>query len=121
MNARRRILIVDDNRDVTAGLQSALGQFVDVDVAHSGSEAIQSCEERHYDAVILDVELGCGISGLETAAIIRRTQADVRIVIISALDYSTDVRQRSLELGAVFYQKTVTTEDILKAIASEPI
>ncbi len=116
MKKQRRVIIGDDNREVAHSLQQALQRYAFVDIAHSASHVIEACDTNLYDAVILDVEFGYGISGLEAAGIIREAHPEFRIIIISALDYSTDVQQRTVELGAVFLQKTVTTEQLTSAL-----
>jgi CheY-like chemotaxis protein len=60
-HARRpRVLVVDDEVLIGRVLARALGQFADVEVAHSGNEALKKVTERRaagegFDLVICDV------------------------------------------------------------------
>jgi CheY-like chemotaxis protein len=59
---RPRVLVVDDEVLIGRVLARALGQFADVDVAHSGAEAVAKVSERRaagqrFDLVICDVTM----------------------------------------------------------------
>lgn len=116
MSAEKKIIIADDDREVAASLQQALSPYACVDVVYSASGAIEAVSSGQYESVILDVRFEYGMSGFEAAAIIRADFPNVRIVIVSAVDYSTDVQQRTVDLRAQFLQKAVKTKDLLRAL-----
>ncbi len=65
-------------------------------------------DKKKYDGLIIDVEFKSGMSGLETVAILREQDfAYLKIIIFSATDYSNSVRQRAIQLGAVFCEKPI--------------
>ncbi len=113
---KRKIIVADDSKDVTISLQQILMPYATVEIVHSTSACLEAMEAAQYDSAILDVQFDYGMSGLELATILRRDYPNIRIVIISAIDYSTDVQRRTMELGAVFLQKTVKTNDLLRAL-----
>jgi signal transduction histidine kinase/CheY-like chemotaxis protein len=81
---RRRILIVDDNRDAaeTLGeLLTALGAVVSV--VHNGRAALAALPDFHPDSIILDIGMP-GMDGYEVARQIRAS-ADYRHLLLVAL------------------------------------
>ena len=63
-----RVLVVDDERPVAAGLQGqldALGYDV-VALAHDGYHAVEVCRRTQPDLVIMDIEMP-GLDGLAAA------------------------------------------------------
>ena len=61
-----KILLVDDEKDISDLIEEALRQdnFVDIQKAYTGLEAIQICREYQPDVIILDIMLP-DIDGIE--------------------------------------------------------
>jgi len=112
---RPRLLIVDDDRKITSALKRSLsyeGYFVDV--ANSGSEALQLARETRPDLVILDIMMP-GIDGMEVCRLLRRSD-DVPILMLTAKDEVTD-RVAGLDAGADDYLvKPFAFEELLARI-----
>jgi two-component system sensor histidine kinase/response regulator len=55
----RRILVVDDEKEICNLLYAALTQFggLEVDLAQSGEEALQKIEKNHFDLVLTDMRM----------------------------------------------------------------
>ena len=82
------IVVVDDEPSFLDAAQSILSQHPDVTVvgtATSGEQALELYSALRPDFVIMDVQMP-GMNGFETARLLRREGADVRVVIISAHD-----------------------------------
>jgi DNA-binding NarL/FixJ family response regulator len=80
-----RILIADDNEFVRRGVADMLSNEVNLDVcgeASNGTEALQKSEELRPDLVLLDISMP-GISGYETARLLREQAPGIRILIMS--------------------------------------
>lgn len=96
-----RILIVDDDRDLTAMLKAYLeGEGFVVSVVHSGEEALSEVTADQYDAIILDVMLP-GISGSEVLRRIRLS-SNVAVIMLTA-NGDRISRASGLENGADDY------------------
>jgi DNA-binding response OmpR family regulator len=81
--AQKRILIVDDeNRIVEAFSRRLRMSHYLVDTALSARAALQLCEERSYDLVILDLMMPV-VNGVELLAKIRGKRPLIRSIIIS--------------------------------------
>lgn len=78
-----RILVVDDEKTIVKGIKFSLEQdFIDVDCAYDGDEAVQKAKETAYDLILLDVMLPKK-DGFEVCKIIRQF-SDVPIIMLTA-------------------------------------
>jgi len=80
-----RILIVEDEKIIAKGIEKrlkALGYAV-AGSAGSGEDAVRLATELNPDLILMDINLGAGIDGVEAAGRIR-AQADVPIVFLTA-------------------------------------
>jgi two-component system response regulator RegX3 len=68
------ILLVDDEQSLLELLQTVLRKegYTNIDTVQSGEEAIEACEAKKYDLIVLDVMLP-GRSGIEICPFIRQT------------------------------------------------
>ncbi|HEV3239072.1 MAG TPA: response regulator [Casimicrobiaceae bacterium] len=114
---RADILIVDDRRDKLLVYQTILEDLgQNLITAASGEEALKQVLERDFAVILLDVNMP-GMSGIETAALIRkrRRSAHIPIIFITA-DYSDETHiARGYALGAVDYIASPIVPEILQA------
>ena len=97
-----RILLVEDDAMVGAGIRSGLRQQgYSVDWVRDGAAAQCAIEGAAYDAVLLDIGLPRK-TGLELLADWRRQQNTVPVLIITARDAVSD-RVQGLDAGADDY------------------
>ena len=96
-----RLLLVEDEPDLLAGLTRALRkQGYAVDTAADGEEGLYKAGSTDYDAIILDVMLP-RLNGWELLARLRATKA-TPVLMLTARDRSAD-RVRGLDAGADDY------------------
>jgi two-component system OmpR family response regulator len=97
-----RVLLVEDDKRLAAGLRRGLGESgMAVDAVHRGEDALAAASSTPYDVIVLDVMLPGG-DGLEVARQIRRRKVGTPILMLTALDAVED-RVRGLEAGADDY------------------
>ena len=97
-----RVLLVEDDHRLAAGLQKGLVESgMSVDAVHDGEDALAAASTTQYDVIVLDVLLP-GSHGLEVARQIRRQRLGTPILMLTALDAVED-RIRGLEAGADDY------------------
>lgn len=102
MKANERILVVEDNDALRAGLVMNLeNRGYLVDAARDGSEGLQKAIDTRPDLIILDLMLP-GRNGLEIVSELRRRRRDVPVLILSARDRTED-KVEGLESGADDY------------------
>src|SRR5687767_1696152 len=96
-----RLLIIDDDAELTGLLTELLGQEgFHVDAHHSGADAASRASSGGYSLVILDVMLP-EVNGFEILRQIRRTSS-VPVILLTARGEDVD-RVVGLEIGADDY------------------
>lgn len=115
--ANEQILIVEDQRAVAGALKLRLrGLGYDVPaIARDGREAIEKAAEIKPDLILMDVQLGDGMDGIETARRIRAEQ-DIPVVYISSHVDTRLLERARPTRPAGFINKPFTTKDLLTAI-----
>jgi DNA-binding NtrC family response regulator len=84
MNASGRVLIVDDDPEfgvVAKNLVEVEG--FSAQLARSGAEALQVCDEHSHDVVLLDLMLG-DMSGLDVLREIRQRASSLPVIVVTA-------------------------------------
>ncbi|OMI36576.1 response regulator [Streptomyces sparsogenes] len=117
--ARVRILLCDDHAVVRAGLLALLGSEPDIEVvgeAGSGEEAVAMAAKLRPDVVLMDLQLGPGIDGVEATRRIRAT--GVHVLVLTTYDTDADIT-RAIAAGATGYLlKAERPEELFAAIRS---
>ena len=115
-----RVMLADDHALVRAGIRSLLNAMADVAVvgeAASGEEALELAAREQPDVVLMDIAMK-GITGLETAALMRERFPAVRVVILSMHSGEEYVLQ-ALRAGAAGYLlKDAATGELELALRS---
>ncbi|UXI01984.1 response regulator [Photobacterium sp. TY1-4] len=101
---RQKILIIDDQRSAALclkGLLQQLGEFR-VDTAHTYQQALDRCQQTHYDLLFVDYHLTHGFNGFELISLLRKRN------YLSALS------------GLIMMSGDSSMEVILTSMAAEP-
>ncbi|MFE1955501.1 response regulator [Streptomyces sp. NPDC059524] len=115
-----KILLCDDHVVVRAGLLALLDSAPDIEVvgeAGTGEEAIALAAKLTPDVVLMDLQLGEGIDGVETT---RRLTAPPgggpNVLVLTTYDTDADIT-RAIEAGATGYLlKAERPEELFAAI-----
>ncbi|MDZ7751988.1 MAG: response regulator transcription factor [Gammaproteobacteria bacterium] len=98
----RRILIIEDNRDLADVVAMNLRDLAaTIDVADDGVRGLAMAREQPYDLLILDLMLP-GMEGLEICRVLRASEVYQPILMLTARSSETD-RVLGLEMGADDY------------------
>lgn len=115
---KRKILIVDDNEDLSKGLRIILRAHDYVTaVAADGVSAISQAKNEKPDLILLDLGLpaGDGFKVMERLSNIE-SLASTPIIVLSAKDAATN-KERALKAGArAFLQKPPDNAELLGSI-----
>jgi len=108
-----RILVIEDNPKMAAGLERGLRENgYAVDVSHGGYDGEELAASGEYDAVILDLMLP-DRDGVEVCRNLRRRSVKVPVLMLTALS-STDDKVGGLDAGADdFLSKPFEFEELL--------
>ena len=120
-----RLMMVDDHPVVRAGLRALLEADPGIEVVAelaSGEEALAELEKLRAlgdgmpDLVLMDLNLGRGIGGIETTRTLRADHPDVQVLAVTTFDAEADV-VGALEAGASGYVLNDSpTEALLDAV-----
>lgn len=82
---KRRILVVDDERNVVLALRSALRKLPNCQVimATSGPQALELCAQEPFDLLITDFMMP-DMDGLELATLVRQRYPQTAIIMVTA-------------------------------------
>ncbi len=115
---RYRVLLVDDNevaRRVVTHLLAKAGYLLEC--AEGGEQAVQAASTRHYDVILMDMQMPRG-NGLDATAAIRRLPgyAGTPVLALTA-NCSEEFMRTCLQAGcAEFLSKPIQRQELVAAI-----
>ena len=113
-NCTEEILLVEDDTITRALTENYLKKFYSVDTVTDGAEALQKIKLKAYSAILMDINLGKGINGIDTVKEIRNftNYNDTPIIAFTAYTMKGD-KDKFLSSGFTHYlPKPFTKEDI---------
>ena len=118
MGQKKKILIVDDERDIIKALMIRLqGAGYDVVTAFDGAQGVFMAHKEKPDLIILDIRMPAG-NGFSVAQRLKRSIHTFTIpVIFLTGSPDKDAEEKAMALGARFYiKKPYDPEELLDAI-----
>ncbi len=116
----KRVAIVEDEFLVAWSLEGTLedlGHEV-IGIFATGETALAALENHAVDLVCMDINLGSGIDGIETAARIRASQPTSIVFVSAYSDAGTRARVTSTVPGAILLGKPVDPKALEQAISA---
>ncbi|MFT4135358.1 response regulator [Microbacterium sp.] len=113
-----RVLIVDDNSLVRAGLSAVLASDPGIEVvgeAASGPEALVRLGEAEAHVVLMDIEMPGG-NGIAATAQVHRLFPTTRVLMLTMFDLDEYVADALRAGAAGFLLKTTEPEDLVAAV-----
>ncbi|WP_101790296.1 response regulator [Nonomuraea indica] len=114
-----RLFLVDDHPVVRAGLVALLSGEHDIDVvgeAPGGEEALRAITVRTPDVVLMDLQLGDGIDGVEATRRIRELPSPPQVLVLTTYESDADI-MRAVDAGATGYLlKACPPEELFQGI-----
>jgi CheY-like chemotaxis protein len=108
-----RILVVDDEKVICAGLEKILGEAgYEVHTTLSAKRALEILKEGPVDIVITDLKMP-EVSGMELLRIIREMYPHITVIVITG--YSTVVVNKAVERRALLEETERGRKEIAKA------
>jgi DNA-binding response OmpR family regulator len=118
MGQKKKILIVDDERDIVKALMIRLqGAGYEVVTAFDGAQAIFVAHKEKPDLILLDIRMPAG-NGFSVAEKLKHSVNTLSIpVIFLTGSPERNAEERAVTLGARFYiKKPYDPEELLDAI-----
>ena len=116
----KNILLVENDNTSIKLILYFLKSLYKIDVANDGITALQMVKEKKYSAVLMDIDLGPRINGLEIVNKINELQEykDVPIVAVTAYVAKGD-ESRFLSNGCAYYiSKPFSKNELLSLLNS---
>src|SRR5215211_2232602 len=124
MTTIKKILLVDNEIDITYALENALENYgFKVDSFNDPILALDNYQIHFYDLVILDIKMP-KMDGFELYIKLREKDPKVKICFLTATALlSEELKKTRLVLGKTigenyFIQKPIKTEDLIKKLTS---
>lgn len=118
MSDKIRVLLVDDHALFRSGVRSLLQCYPDFDVvgeAGDGMEGIKRCVQLDPDVVLLDLNMP-GLSGCETARMIKRERPDCHVLMLTVSEEAEDLFEALLAGACGYLLKNIEADILVAAI-----
>ena len=114
------VLLVEDNYINIEVVDMFLEDICRVDSAKTGEEAIKAAKEISYELILMDINLGAGLDGVETTKIIRKIHGYENIPVIALTGYAMESdKDKFLSEGFTNYlAKPFEKEAIVKLVSN---
>jgi DNA-binding response OmpR family regulator len=120
-NRTNRILLVDDERDITLIFTNGLKQNgFEVDAFNDPEEALYGFKPGYYDLLLLDIRMP-KIDGFELYKKLKDKDNNVKVCFITAYELYYEALKKdypTLDVGC-FIQKPTTIDEFVKHVCSE--
>jgi len=112
------LLIVEDNDNNVELMELFLQKSFCLDKAFNGESAILLAKEKKYDVILMDINLGTGIDGVEAMNQIRKINEYAIVPFIAVTGYSSmEDKMRLLTLGFnAFIPKPFTQQNLISVV-----
>jgi DNA-binding NarL/FixJ family response regulator len=114
--ARPRVLLADDHRMVSEGLQSLLAdEFELVGMVEDGRAMVAAAQKLHPDVIVSDITMP-HLNGIDAMARLKKDNPDVKVVFLS-MHQNAAYARRALQAGALgFVLKHSAPAELVMAI-----
>ena len=102
----KHILVVDDDRDLVASVQTFLqARGYDVETANSGAEARERLERRRPDLVVLDIMMDYDTDGFNVAFKLHEDPATTAIPVIIMSGFTKELDTKTHVFEPLMYRE----------------
>jgi len=113
-----RVLIVDDDALVRAGLSMILGAATDIEVvgqAEDGTQVVAAVDAHRPDVILMDIRMP-KLDGLAATSLVRGRLPAAQVIVLTTFDVDEHVLTALREGAAGFLVKDTPPAEILRAI-----
>ncbi|MEM0094415.1 MAG: response regulator [Candidatus Micrarchaeaceae archaeon] len=116
--ALRRIMIVEDDKNINKLMALSIGKGFDITQIYDGAEALRRIKMEKPDLIVLDLMLP-NVDGLTICQTIKKDPnlSDIIVIIVSAMD-ATSNRFKGIKYGADYYIKKPFDPDALRSLVT---
>lgn len=111
------VLIVEDDPDSATILTNILYDVCNVTIVNTGEKAVDVCKNNIYPVILMDINLGAGIDGVEAANLIKQFNNYNNTYIIALTSYKPkDVYKEFSNSFAYFIQKPYNRDYVTELV-----
>ena len=116
MMEKRKILVVDDERNSREGLSKILiKDGYKVMAVKTGTVALDETKKQNFDLIITDLKMPM-VSGIDVLEKIKKEKANIRVIIVTAYG-EVNSYLKAMTLGAFeYFNKPIKVNDLRHAI-----
>jgi DNA-binding response OmpR family regulator len=117
MAGKRRILIIDDSKEIVAALRGFFERNYEILTAYNGFDGLQAFEqyENRIDLVITDLELP-GLSGVGVISILRKKYPGVPIILLTGWRMDSEAARPRIFADQIL-EKPFQLSDLEKSVS----
>jgi CheY-like chemotaxis protein len=103
-SVKKNILLVENDKVSTMLIKTFLSKNYNIDSVSKGVKALEVTAQKQYDIILMDINLGEGLTGIETTQLIRKhdNYRDIPIVAVTAFALESD-KEEFLRYGCTHY------------------
>lgn len=117
MNAKRAILICDDEEGIRESFKLILSDHYDLQFVHNGLEAIERLKKWSPDAMLLDIKMP-KVNGMEILRQVKRMKPKLPVIIVTGYQ-SVETAQEAIRNGASDYiPKPFESKKVLEVLSA---
>jgi len=122
-NYKPRVLIVEDNEQNCELMEVYLRNIYQTDKVHSGRQAVKQAFVNQYDVILMDINLGPDMDGIQATIEIRKLGNYQTIPIIAVTGFSTEDEKTKILSGGLdnLLSKPFTREELVRIIKKESL
>ncbi len=115
-----KILVVENDDGSKEVTKLFLKNLCEMDFANNGEEAVTLANENIYDLILMDINLGTGMNGLETTRVIRQINGYQKtpVVALTAFAMRGD-KEEFLKAGCTHYMSKPFTKEKITGLIKE--
>ncbi|NUN10526.1 MAG: PAS domain S-box protein [Ignavibacteriaceae bacterium] len=115
---KKKILLVEDDPVAVDLMNAMLGRSFEIEYVNNGSDGIKKAMNRNYDLVLMDINLGKGMNGIEVTRKLREIPRYHKVPIIAVTAFAmVGDREEFLSAGCTQYlSKPFTRKELLNVI-----
>ncbi|MCX6270964.1 MAG: PAS domain S-box protein [Bacteroidetes bacterium] len=117
---KARILIVEDNEQNCELMEIYLSSFCTSDIVHTGIQAVKHAFTNQYDVILMDINLGADLDGIQATREIRKMVNYKEVPIIAVTGFSTVEEKTRILVGGLdqFLTKPFTRDELTEIVRS---
>ncbi|MEI6123003.1 MAG: PAS domain S-box protein [Bacteroidota bacterium] len=111
-----KVLVVDDNKINGELIEAYLKKYCVVDIANNGLLAIELVKKSAYDLIFMDINLGEGMDGIETACEINKLNSKLPLIALTAFSTESGIEKIMSKYFTSFLLKPIDKNALVEVL-----